>query len=66
VAVTPDGARALSGSWDGTLRLWDLETGAELVRVSIEARVRAVACSGNRVVAGDADGRIHMFELRDA
>jgi len=28
VAVLPDGRRALSGSYDRTLRLWDLETGA--------------------------------------
>ena len=26
VAVTPDGQRAVSGSWGGTLRLWDLQT----------------------------------------
>jgi guanine nucleotide-binding protein subunit beta-2-like 1 protein len=27
VAVSSDGQYALSGSWDGTLRLWDLKTG---------------------------------------
>ena len=29
VAVTADGARAVSGSYDGTLRVWDLATGQE-------------------------------------
>ena len=32
VTVLADGRRALSGSLDKTLRLWDLETGAELCR----------------------------------
>ena len=32
MTVLADGRRALSGSDDRTLRLWDLETGAELRR----------------------------------
>ena len=28
VSVTPDGRRAVSGSSDKTLRVWDLESGA--------------------------------------
>ena len=27
VVISTDGMFALSGSWDGTLRLWDLRTG---------------------------------------
>ncbi len=30
VTVTPDGRRAVSGSDDGTLEVWDLEQGALL------------------------------------
>jgi WD40 repeat protein len=30
VALSPDGRRAVSASWDNKLNLWDLETGREL------------------------------------
>jgi WD40 repeat protein len=30
IDISPDGKRALTGSFDGSMRLWDLKTGAEL------------------------------------
>jgi hypothetical protein len=30
VAFSPDGRHALSGSWDSTMRIWDIETGKEI------------------------------------
>src|SRR5262249_32286040 len=54
VAFSPDGRRALSGSMDQTLRLWDLATGAELrTFVGHEDGVTAVgfAPDGRRAVS---------------
>lgn len=43
VAVLPDGRRAVSGSYDGTMRLWDLERGVELHSFKSEGSITAVA-----------------------
>jgi WD40 repeat protein len=51
VAVTADGGVILSGGKDGTLRVWDPASGAELARVANDAVVAAIA------VATDASGR---------
>ena len=42
LAITPDGCRAISGSYDATLRLWDLET-ASCVRVFTGHRQKILA-----------------------
>jgi len=58
VAFSPDGRRALSGSRNGTLRLWDIETGEEIGRFVRERRAPgevfsvAFAPNGRRILAG--------------
>ena len=65
VALLADGRRALSGSHDQTLRLWDLETGACLAVFTADAAITAVAVArDNLFVAGSANGAIHILELR--
>jgi WD40 repeat protein len=66
VAVLPDGRRALSGSMDRTLRLWDLDTGAELRRFeghSDPVRAVAVLPDGRRALSSSSDGTLRLWDL---
>jgi WD40 repeat protein len=66
VAVVADGSRALSGSEDYTLRLWDLATGSCLAEYVADAAIGCVAFADeDLIVAGSADGRIHILEIRE-
>ena len=66
VAVLADGSRALSGSWDDTLRLWDLATGECLSEYTADAEISCVAFArDDLIVAGSADGKIHILEIRE-
>lgn len=66
IAFAPDGKTALSGSKDGTLILWDVETGRPLFRYYGHGRpVMSLAFNpnGKRIVSGDDSGQIRSWEL---
>jgi len=66
VAFSPDGKQALSGSWDETLKLWDVETGREIRTIPGHTSiVYAVAFSpnGKRALSGSGDNTLKLWDV---
>ncbi|MEG4207737.1 CHAT domain-containing protein [Microcoleus sp. Pol7_A1] len=66
IAISPNGKRIVSGSWDKTIRLWDATTGQPLGRPlkGHEAGVTSVAISpnGKLIVSGSWDKTIRLWD----
>jgi WD40 repeat protein len=58
VAISADGKQAVSGSQDGTAKVWNAETGRELHTLKHNTEVVSVAVSadGQRIVTGSTQG----------
>jgi WD40 repeat protein len=73
LAFLPDGKRAVSGSLDNTVRLWDLEGGLEVCKLSIAKRAdissyhqvwsMAMSPDGRRVLYGLRTGTAHIVDV---
>ena len=66
VAVTADGRRAISGSNDRTVRVWDLESGQCLRTLeghSLEVKSVAVTPDGRRCISGALDHTLRVWDL---
>jgi hypothetical protein len=68
-AWSPDGQRILSTSWDRTLRVWDANTGKELVMFEqplmgrMDALDVTMGNGGLKVLAGNSLGMILILQL---
>ncbi|HEX3447641.1 MAG TPA: serine/threonine-protein kinase, partial [Isosphaeraceae bacterium] len=68
IAVSGDGLLALSGGQDRTVRLWDVATGNELLRVDHDGPVDAVAITadGRHGLSGSDDKTVRLWDFRPA
>jgi hypothetical protein len=66
VSVTPDGRRAVSGSYDKTLRVWNLGSGQCLGVFAAPAEILSVALAahGNRICIGTTNGAVLFLDVR--
>ncbi len=69
VAFSPDGTRIVTGSYDGTARVWDAQCGMPLLELKGHTSpVHSVAFSpdGTRIVTGSYDKSATVWGTRDA
>jgi WD40 repeat protein len=65
VALSDDRRLAVSASRDQTLKVWDVRTGRELATFTCDSAAQCCAFASNMIVAGDANGNVHILVLEE-
>ncbi|MDB9456192.1 WD40 repeat domain-containing protein, partial [Dolichospermum circinale] len=66
IAVTPDGKTVISGSWDNTIKIWDVGTGTQKFTLeghSDPVNAIAVTPDGKTVISGSWDNTIKIWDV---
>ena len=68
VGFPPDGARAVTGSYDNTLKLWSVRDGKEIATMTAVTATRcsriAVSAEDGTIASGSDDGEIRLWDGR--
>jgi len=66
IAFSPNGKSIITGSWDNTARLWDLQGNIPQVYKGHEVGINSVAFSpdGKRILTGSDDRTARLWELK--
>src|SRR5947209_7258738 len=67
LTFSPDGRQLVTGSWDNTVKLWDVENGALLWSDSQASSIPSVAFAPDGsllAMSGENVGKIHLWDLR--
>jgi WD40 repeat protein len=67
--ISPDGSRVVTGSWDGSAKIWDIATGKVLIKLDgvHEGYVNSACFSpdGTLVLTGGDDGTARLWNAAD-